>query len=506
MRRTPGSIGGVMDVEMRRALEEQRRKSSVDAAALQLDLARRLKLPGTSNGAIVRRQQQRPTAQHKEESRAPAASSKQQQQQQQQKESVPDIECASCCELNRGSDCVCRSCGYFLSGAWQPSPTLAQRRGLLQAPAKISTVSPEAWATIERRVDDRKDAFCPICMDAFKTGHEVLLSCSHMFHRHCLHAFEQFMGKEAQSCPICRTTNYQKKITQRGSKAFEIICASRLQAVWRGALARTRFRGRLRTLYSSSRHAKGHRSVQRRRFYERELSLYADRMSREVDVRSGIVDSVLTTMDATLQESRDLDALFDSVMRARLKAQRGRGDFLPTSEDEEDDLAAALAASASSTLSSVAAAQADDDEAAARSLSEAEWAASASKAKARGHGECAVCITSTASATRGIVLLSCSHLYHLQCLLNLEKFATAEVRAVHFPSTAPWRNTLHNFHSSHSLSHSLSLSLLILFLLSSFSFVAAISVLLRVPPALCQAPSHIVLRAARLSPVVSSLT
>jgi hypothetical protein len=182
-------------------------------------------------------------------------------------------------------------------------------------------------------------------------------------------------------------------------------------------------------------------------------------MSREVDVRSGIVDSVLTTMDATLQESRDLDALFDSVMRARLKAQRGRGDFLPTSEDEEDDIAGALAASvapsSSSTPSSVAAAQADDDEAAARSLSEAEWAASASKAKARGHGECAVCITSTASATRGIVLLSCSHLYHLQCLLNLEKFATAEVRAVHFPSTAPWRNTLHNFHSSLSLSLSL---------------------------------------------------
>ena len=338
MKRNSG-VGGVTEMEYRRALEETRRKSSLDSAALQADLARRLKLPGTSNGAIVQRQQRRPPhredvakeaadAEAKESGRnrsssSGSSSSGSSSSSKQVAQPPTRMACASCGAINFSNDSICRSetCGYYLAGVRQPALTLAQRRGLVQAPPKTESISAHAWAIIEARVDDRKDAFCPICMDAFKSGHEVLLSCSHMFHRQCLAALEQFMGsnKETLSCPICRSTNYQKKITKKGSQAFECICAAKLQAVWKGYAARTAFHTNLRTFYrgrgrgvrgagggdgTSMKSGSGSAgagtgagagsatvpSRQRRRFFERELSIYADKLTKEAEARGGIVD------------------------------------------------------------------------------------------------------------------------------------------------------------------------------------------------------------------------
>ena len=299
-------VGGVTEVEFRRALEETRRKASGDAAALQLDLARRLKLPGTTTGAIVQRQQRRPSAESKHEPRATLVT---QQSKAQSKEHViiPELECQSCGAMNRGpSGSICGTCGYYLSGVRQPALSLAQRRGLVQAPPKIETITAQAWAIIEARVDDRRDAFCPICMEAFKSGHDVLLSCSHMFHRQCLQAFEQFMGRDALSCPICRSTNYQKKITRKGSLAFETICAAKLQAMWRGFCARKTFHVNLRRLYGRGGLGPGTGpgtgptgTRQRRRFYERELTLYADLMAKEVEERSSLLDREVSSSDRT---------------------------------------------------------------------------------------------------------------------------------------------------------------------------------------------------------------
>ena len=316
------------EMEYRRALEDTRRKASLDSAALQADLARRLKLPGTSTGAIVQRQQRRPSlredvakeaadADAKESSRNHTTSSSSSSSKQ-VAQPPTRMACASCGAINFSNDPICRSeaCGYFLAGVRQPALTLAQRRGLVQAPPKTESISAHAWSVIEARVDDRKDAFCPICMDAFKSGHEVLLSCSHMFHRQCLTALEQFMGshKETLSCPICRSTNYQKKITKKGSQAFESICAAKLQAVWKGYAARSAFHVNLRLFYrrgkgpvrgddTIAKAGSGTGSVaaavpsrQRRRFFERELSIYADKLTKEAEARGGIVDRSVVRM------------------------------------------------------------------------------------------------------------------------------------------------------------------------------------------------------------------
>ena len=40
----------------------------------------------------------------------------------------------------------------------------------------------------------------------------VLLSCSHVFHQQCVDNFERFRIDDACSCPVCRATDYAKRL------------------------------------------------------------------------------------------------------------------------------------------------------------------------------------------------------------------------------------------------------------------------------------------------------
>lgn len=54
---------------------------------------------------------------------------------------------------------------------------------------------------------------------------QVLLSCSHVFHKACLQSFERFSG--IRSCPLCRASDYQKKVINDGADAYRSRCATR---------------------------------------------------------------------------------------------------------------------------------------------------------------------------------------------------------------------------------------------------------------------------------------
>ncbi|KAF6086754.1 ring finger protein 32 [Phyllostomus discolor] len=74
----------------------------------------------------------------------------------------------------------------------------------------------------------------------------VLLSCSHVFHRACLQAFEKFTGKK--TCPLCRKNQYQTRVIHDGAQLFRRKCATRIQACWRGHVVRKWYRDLRRTL------------------------------------------------------------------------------------------------------------------------------------------------------------------------------------------------------------------------------------------------------------------
>ncbi len=188
---------GVTEFEYRKAIEAMKRKelsaSTIDAAALQADMAKRFNLSGarTSN---------RLTSSSSSGSNALTVS-------RPNNSTNNNRKICDCCRCYNAINVeVCTSCGYYLSGVPDVQETLAQKRGIAPPAVKVTTLTNMEWNAIESNIRERSDpdSCCPICMDGFNQGHEVLLSCSHMFHRSCLTSFEKFMKNGLLTCPICR--------------------------------------------------------------------------------------------------------------------------------------------------------------------------------------------------------------------------------------------------------------------------------------------------------------
>ena len=312
-------------------------------------------------------------------------------------------------------------------------------RGLVKAAPKVEALPQSDWDRIEGQLEGRKDAFCPICMCAFSEGREVLLSCSHMFHQACLSAFEKFMKSDERCCPICRTSRYQKKITRQGSKAYAVLCVVKLQARIRGHLARSRFYLSRKTYYQSG---QGDRRL-RERFYHREMASITDKISKDVDERKGELDCVLSSAEDTLHESRQLDLLFDGMLREREARMAGQAQITAASssarhgegeDEDEDDGYRHIPLPEPAPRATAPAAPAPP----------VHWQAVLQRAAMRGLGECAICMGCNLAAhspgkklpagawgnggggggggagrkggapQRPLVLLSCSHVFHAQ--------------------------------------------------------------------------------------------
>ena len=129
------------------------------------------------------------------------------------------------------------------------------------------------------------------------------------------------------------------------------------------------------------------------------------------------------SMDKVLSENRKLDLEFEMMMASRLNYSEvfpaAAGDHQEGKEAHEEE--SRLMASASKSSSSQATSQ----------LTKQQWKDLLLHTITRGHSsgyECAICMSEIIPGNRRVVLLSCSHLYHQRCIMNLETFMkTAEV-------------------------------------------------------------------------------
>uniref|UniRef100_A0A2K6EUS9 Ring finger protein 32 n=1 Tax=Propithecus coquereli TaxID=379532 RepID=A0A2K6EUS9_PROCO len=121
-----------------------------------------------------------------------------------------------------------------------PPLTLAQKLGLFEPPPL--PLSADEWEKVKQRSVLQGDSMqpCPICKEEFRLHPQVLLSCSHVFHRACLQAFEKFTNKK--TCPLCRKNQYQTRVIHDGAHLFRMQCAARIQAHWRGHVVRKWYR------------------------------------------------------------------------------------------------------------------------------------------------------------------------------------------------------------------------------------------------------------------------
>ncbi|KAM6422461.1 LOW QUALITY PROTEIN: RING finger protein 32 [Rhynochetos jubatus] len=124
-----------------------------------------------------------------------------------------------------------------------PSPpqlTLAQKLGPVEPPSLPLTA--KEWVKIKQRSIQHGASIWPCAMyrEELALQPQVLLSCSHVFYKACLKAFEKSTGKK--SCPMYRKEQDQTRLVHDGAHLFTIKCAMSflegIQASWRGYIVR----------------------------------------------------------------------------------------------------------------------------------------------------------------------------------------------------------------------------------------------------------------------------
>ncbi|XP_007666045.1 RING finger protein 32 [Ornithorhynchus anatinus] len=260
-----------------------------------------------------------------------------------------------------------------------PPLTLAQRLGLVEPPSL--PLSTDEWEKVKQRSIKQGDSMhpCAICREEFELQSQVLLSCSHVFHRACLQAFEKFTGKK--TCPLCRRQHYQTRVIHDGARLFKIKCATRIQASWRGYVVRKWYKNLRQTMPPKD-------SRLRKKFFEEKFKEISNRLLRSYDTN---IEEFFTEIDCCVAANRRI--------LQQLEERCGR------------------------------------------EVTEVEWEKVQMQALHQEISDCSICLTPLClpthlqysssepvnSQARHTVLLSCSHMFHHMCLLALEEFSLGEI-------------------------------------------------------------------------------
>ncbi|XP_027807101.2 RING finger protein 32 [Marmota flaviventris] len=264
-----------------------------------------------------------------------------------------------------------------------PPLTLAQKLGLIAPPPL--PLSSEEWESVKQRSVLHGDSMqpCPICKEEFELHPQVLLSCSHVFHRACLQAFERFTNKK--TCPLCRKNQYQTRVIHDGARLFKAKCATRIQACWRGYVVRKWYRSLRKAVPPTD-------AKLRKKFFEEKFTEISHRILCSYDTN---IEELFSEIDHCLAVNR-------SILQQL-------------------------------------------DEKCGQELTEEDWEKIQVQAAHREICECSICLTplsldaqaalGTSShpcpRPRATVLLSCAHLFHHTCLQALEEFSVGDHSPFH---------------------------------------------------------------------------
>lgn len=181
--------------------------------------------------------------------------------------------------------------------------TLAQRIGLVEMPEMPLTADEWDAAAAASKQRNYTAEPCAICCAPFRDDRQVILSCSHVFHRDCIKSWEVFSQTQqgAKTCPCCRREAYQKRTFVEGGEIYRTSCAVRIQAQVRGLLAR-RAVERLWMMVNPGK---------RRAYCERRLGHLTDRLTANLSGHGDGVDDFLASLDKSLAASRAVFAAAD---------------------------------------------------------------------------------------------------------------------------------------------------------------------------------------------------
>ncbi|XP_064594804.1 RING finger protein 32-like isoform X2 [Liolophura sinensis] len=321
-----------------------------------------------------------------------------------------------------------------------PAPlTLAQKLGLVEAPPQL--MSEGQWQAAKAKSNRREDSDlpCVICKEDFGLQQQVLLSCTHVFHRACLEAFERFTGKK--TCPMCRKQQYQTRVIHEGAKKHRVKCVTKIQAMWRGYVVRCWYR-KLRESHPPN------DPKLRKKFYEDKLESITDRMVRSCDFN---INRFLSEIDQSLEASREVFRNFDTMFhryteedweKIQLKAvDRGETEcpICLTSLWQQEVVEPvqkkplpekSISPQKSDRTSPKRPTGNRFSQHRERAQNMTNCIDSSTECVGDEAPKCSPVTDTPRSLARQVVLLSCSHVFHLTCLETFEELAVLEKKNV----------------------------------------------------------------------------
>ncbi|KAJ3396021.1 RING finger protein 32 [Lobulomyces angularis] len=176
--------------------------------------------------------------------------------------------------------------------------SLAEKIGLIEQKKKLSTLE---WETLKVKSIERgelaKNGNCPICQEGFKFEQQVLLSCSHVFHRQCLESFERHVNKK--SCPLCRAQGYEKRLIHHGKKSWIENCIVTIQKTFR--------MWRIRKTYLQYRQAyPPSNPILASKFYLDKLTKCNDALIKKTKIEKFNLDSFFKQLDLEVAKSKEI--------------------------------------------------------------------------------------------------------------------------------------------------------------------------------------------------------
>ncbi|TNV73938.1 hypothetical protein FGO68_gene14761 [Halteria grandinella] len=258
--------------------------------------------------------------------------------------------------------------------------SLAQKLGLVPSPPK--PLNQEEWQQIEEQSLKREDisnCICPICLEKFRMQQHVILSCSHIYHKACLESFERV--SQTKQCPICRRQDYEKKNFMIANKKYKIQAIIKIQALFRSFRCRKRFYERM-----VQNGYKPENPLLRRKLIFYKMSRISSKMSKTLQHQGSMAQKAINQLGEN---------------------------FIVKQEQMENNLNQIMQLKQNNAMISL------------QPIEKVDWQSVKKSALDRKDTECTICLQSMVNCK--VFLLSCSHMFHANCLCSFERYSMSQV-------------------------------------------------------------------------------
>lgn len=253
---------------------------------------------------------------------------------------------------------------YVLDESKNIQLSLAEKLGIVDT-SNPHILCENQWTLIKCASKRRGDLSepCSICKEYYThLKQEVILSCSHVFHRKCIGSFERFSGQK--TCPVCRCKDYETRVICDGSVITSHKCATKIQTQWRRYVQEKK--------YHAIREVVPPKDLNlRKQFFENKFLKICDKVSQTYDEHQMDVSQLIHSIDHNIACSRTVMKKLDISFH-----------------------------------------------------NETDWESVQHDANRRNFKDCPICLISLKSGRtkKDAIVLSCSHMFHDQCLSAYENF------------------------------------------------------------------------------------